>query len=63
LIKNLFINIDLRNAYNLGYIKEINEWKTTICTRYGHFKYNVKPFGLTNALTIFQNMNNIVKKI
>jgi hypothetical protein len=41
--------IDLRGAYNLVRIKEGDEWKTTFRTRYGHFEYNVMPFGFTNA--------------
>jgi hypothetical protein len=44
-------------------IKEGDEWKTTIKTRYGHFEYNVIPFGLTNAPVIFQYLiNDIFRK-
>jgi hypothetical protein len=39
-------------------VKEGDEWKTTFWTRYGHFEYNVMPFGLNNASTIFQHMMN-----
>jgi hypothetical protein len=35
------------------------QWMETMFhTRYGHFKYNVMPFGFTNALAIFQHMMN-----
>ena len=45
------------------YIKKGDEWKIAFKTRYGHFKYNVMPFGLINAPAIFQHlMNNIVCK-
>ena len=35
-------------------IKESDEWKTAFQTRYGHFKYQVMPFGLFNAPASFQ---------
>ena len=54
----IFIKIDLRGAYNLVRIKEEDEWKTTFRTRYGHFEYNIMPFGLTKAPTVFQHMMN-----
>ncbi len=42
-------------------IREGNKWKTVFKTRYGHFKYQVMPFRLTNALTTFQGyINNIL---
>jgi hypothetical protein len=54
----IFTKIDLRGAYNLVRVKEGDEWKTTFCTRYGHFEYSVMPFGLTNAPAVFQYMMN-----
>ncbi len=39
-------------------IKEGNKWKTVFRTRYGHFKYQVIPFGLTNIPVIFQGYIN-----
>ena len=35
-----------------------DEWKTAFRTQYGHFKYQVIPFGLFNALATFQNYIN-----
>ncbi len=35
-----------------------DEWKTAFRTRYGHFKYQVMPFGLSNAPASFQGYIN-----
>jgi hypothetical protein len=36
--------------------------ETTLCTMFGHFKYNVMPFHLMNAPIIFQSMMNDIFK-
>ena len=51
----IFIKLDLCNAYYRIRIKKGDEWKTAFKTRYGHFKYLVIPFSLTNAPITFQN--------
>ena len=44
-------------------IKEGDEWKTAFRTRYGHFKYQVMSFGLSNASASFQGyINKILAK-
>ena len=44
-------------------IKEGNKWKTAFQTQYGHFKYQVMPFGLSNAPASFQGyINKILAK-
>jgi hypothetical protein len=48
-IGKIFIKLDFRGAYNLLRIRLSDEWKTSFCTRYGHFEYTVMPFGLTNT--------------
>ena len=39
-------------------ICEGDEWKTAFRTQYGHFKYQVMPFGLSNAPATFQGYVN-----
>ena len=44
-------------------IREGDEWKTAFRTRYDHFKYQVMPFGLSNASASFQSyVNKILAK-
>ena len=60
-----FTQLDLTSAYYQMRIKEGDEWKTAFQTRYDHFKYQVMPFGLFNALTSFQGYINkiLVEKL
>ena len=39
-------------------ICEDDKWKTAFRTRYGHFEYQVMPFGQFNAPAIFQGYVN-----
>ena len=44
-------------------ICEGDEWNTAFRTRYGHFKYQVMLFGLSNAPATFQGyVNKILAK-
>jgi len=56
----IYTKIDLQRAYNLVYVKEKDKWKSAFQTRYGHFEYNVMPFGLINITIIFQHQINDV---
>ncbi len=56
----MYTKIDLCRAYNLVCMQEVDEWKTTFKIHNDHFEYVVMPFGLINALVVFQHMMNDV---
>ena len=48
-----FTQLDLTNAYYRMRIRKGDEWKTALQMRYGHFKYQIMYFGLSNAPACF----------
>ena len=53
-----FTKLNLKNIYHCFRIQRENEWKTTFCTHYDHFKYMIMLFNLINASVIFQTYIN-----
>jgi hypothetical protein len=56
----VFSKIDLRSRYYQLRIKELDVAKITFRTRYGHYKFLIMSFRLTNAPAMFMNLINRV---
>ena len=57
---SVFSKIDLQLGYYQLHVKDVDVPKTTFRTRYGHYEFLVRSFGLTNASTAFMNLLNRV---
>jgi hypothetical protein len=54
----IFLKIDLRSVYHQVRIKEENISKIVFKKRYGHYKFTVVPFRLSNATIVFMCLVN-----
>lgn len=56
----VFSKIDLRSRYHQIRVKVEDISKTAFRTRYGHYKYSLMFFGVSDAPSVFMEYTNII---